>query len=299
MSGVASPVDNLLAKKPVAYKTTMCKHFARSNGWCPRGDNCDFIHDTALLTAQAKEKENAKISAAPESIDSGSKKGALGHCWGHVQGTCKNRRCRYLHPRDVKPFLPFTPCPEWARCTKGSSCPFKHPEGQRPAFAPQINASIPFAAPTAPVATTAVPFERNGTLCSPRSMVLHGQSKPLASHNPVQSNVNGDAAVGAINFTNPWDRTFVPGPPPPSPSCAPDVIMPHETGGFEMPAGDLMYRRASADACLTIPRRHSDAQRFKVQVDKGPEVEQRRSVWSLQYPSSALLKNPRKHSWAP
>lgn len=39
---VESAVDHQLTIKAVSYKTTLCKHFVRSQGWCPHEDKCDL-----------------------------------------------------------------------------------------------------------------------------------------------------------------------------------------------------------------------------------------------------------------
>ncbi|KAF8741056.1 hypothetical protein AX14_005959 [Amanita brunnescens Koide BX004] len=50
------------------------------------------------------------------------------HCWAHAQGRCRKVDCTYLHPQDIGPYIPHTPCVNWSSCTGAPYCPFLHPD---------------------------------------------------------------------------------------------------------------------------------------------------------------------------
>ncbi|KAH7928384.1 hypothetical protein BV22DRAFT_1192932 [Leucogyrophana mollusca] len=125
--------------RPVTYKTKHCRHFGRKNGWCPRGDECNFIHDVALL--QPRDDLGSMEQAAPPAIElstrtiSGGVRIAsppAGHCWSYVQGVCRDPACQYVHPADISPYIRYTPCGEWPNCERGPYCTFQHPVSVAP-----------------------------------------------------------------------------------------------------------------------------------------------------------------------
>ncbi|KDQ56888.1 hypothetical protein JAAARDRAFT_304494 [Jaapia argillacea MUCL 33604] len=119
------PTANIppLYTKPLSWRTTPCRHFSK-RGYCPLGDNCNFIHDPmftstgpqrlsqhASATQQPSDQKdsadttqsnynriggvvNVEVSSAPKKQS---------HCWAHVQGLCRLKDCQYFHPQDITP----------------------------------------------------------------------------------------------------------------------------------------------------------------------------------------------------
>ncbi|KAG0704184.1 hypothetical protein DFH29DRAFT_394824 [Suillus ampliporus] len=120
---------------PTNWKTTPCKHFIRTQGWCPVGDACNFIHDSAPPSSGSPdqirdERDRSPGSDAcaeePWSINNTVMEATRAHCWAYIQGMCVNPRCQLLHPEDVIPYIPYTPCLRWPNCPDGTYCGFRH-----------------------------------------------------------------------------------------------------------------------------------------------------------------------------
>ncbi|KAF8635690.1 hypothetical protein AX15_000315 [Amanita polypyramis BW_CC] len=107
------------AQKEVARKTIPCWHFVNSEGECPHGAACDFVHDMELHKVLERDREQEKNATGLEKTS---------HCWAHVQGWCRKGDCSYLHPANIKPYIPYTPCVDWSYCQRAPYCPFQHPE---------------------------------------------------------------------------------------------------------------------------------------------------------------------------
>ncbi|CCL99923.1 uncharacterized protein FIBRA_01948 [Fibroporia radiculosa] len=118
--------------KPLSWRTTLCRHFTKNRGWCPLGDECNYIHDLELAEIaleDARFPPRRGLTGPPGGRDGQSKAGTKhSHCWAYVQGMCHVKDCPYLHPVAVHRFVRHTPCLQWPNCPKGVLCPYKHPE---------------------------------------------------------------------------------------------------------------------------------------------------------------------------
>ncbi|KAH9926534.1 hypothetical protein B0H21DRAFT_139418 [Amylocystis lapponica] len=123
--------------KPLSWRTTLCRHFAKNRGWCPLGDDCNYIHDLTLADAAledvrfpARHVTAGSLASYDIKVNDGIGQAATkhSHCWAYVQGLCNVEDCPYLHPAAVYLFVPHTPCLVWPNCHKGTLCPYKHPE---------------------------------------------------------------------------------------------------------------------------------------------------------------------------
>lgn len=110
--------------RPLSWRTTLCRHFAKNQGWCPLGDECGYIHDLSLA-AHVTHDIRFPDGTRPSDSRAGSKHS---HCWAYVQGLCRVKDCPYLHPVAITLFIPHTPCLAWPNCTRGVLCAYKHPE---------------------------------------------------------------------------------------------------------------------------------------------------------------------------
>lgn len=110
--------------RPLSWRTTLCRHFAKNQGWCPLGDECGYIHDLSLA-AHVTNDIRFPDGSRPSDSRAGSKHS---HCWAYVQGLCRVKECPYLHPVAITLFVPHTPCLAWPNCTRGALCTYKHPE---------------------------------------------------------------------------------------------------------------------------------------------------------------------------
>ncbi|KAF8274649.1 hypothetical protein EI94DRAFT_1793944 [Lactarius quietus] len=131
----------------MSYKTTPCRHFTRSLGRCPWGDDCCFIHDPALEWVFPPERGSSGRSppgsttlvdtmagAAEPGAASRSSSSQSAHCWGYIQGLCPrpDETCKFIHPPNVVPYIKYTPCLTWPRCGYPTqACPLKHPASRQ------------------------------------------------------------------------------------------------------------------------------------------------------------------------
>jgi len=142
--------------KPLSWRTSLCRHFTRNRGWCPLGDECNYIHDLQLADiAMQDARFQSRVVAPGSSGGDGHSKAATkhSHCWAYVQGLCHVKDCPYLHPSAVHLFVRHTPCLAWPNCSKGALCPFKHPEPIIPKvpMLPHSIESTPSLQPPSPV----------------------------------------------------------------------------------------------------------------------------------------------------
>ncbi|KAI9067751.1 hypothetical protein FKP32DRAFT_235076 [Trametes sanguinea] len=158
--------------RPLSWRTALCRHYVKNKGWCPMGDQCNYIHDLALAEhARDDVRFGRRRLPGIAKGDGKSKAGSKhSHCWAYVQGLCHVQDCQYLHPNAVHLFAPHTPCLAWPNCRRGPLCPYKHPE-------PYVSDSPPGSPGLSPVDTRpavesqdliprgAVPY--NGTLYFP------------------------------------------------------------------------------------------------------------------------------------
>ncbi|KAI0951493.1 hypothetical protein AcW1_008527 [Taiwanofungus camphoratus] len=123
--------------KPLSWRTALCRHFTKNKGWCPLGDECNYIHDLELaqialddVRFPSNNPNSGPSSSSSARINEGKGKAGTkhSHCWAYVQGLCHVKDCPYLHPVAVHHFVRHTPCLAWPNCQKGVLCPYKHPE---------------------------------------------------------------------------------------------------------------------------------------------------------------------------
>ncbi|KAG1752206.1 hypothetical protein EDB19DRAFT_1097752 [Suillus lakei] len=126
--------ENMIVR-PKNWRTQACKHFVRTQGWCPVGDSCNFIHDATLPSSRCSdqirnERDGSLGSDAcvkePWNTDSATMGATRAHCWAYIQGMCMNPGCQLLHPEDVSPYVAYTPCFRWPNCSDGAYCAFRH-----------------------------------------------------------------------------------------------------------------------------------------------------------------------------
>ncbi|KAH9838724.1 uncharacterized protein C8Q71DRAFT_705155 [Rhodofomes roseus] len=128
---VSVPPPSAPQYRPLSWRTTLCRHFARHHGWCPLGEECNYIHDLELAAIALEDVRFPGGRPPPEDShgdgppQAGSKHS---HCWAYIQGLCHVENCPYLHPVQAHLFIRHTPCLQWPNCTKGALCQYKHPE---------------------------------------------------------------------------------------------------------------------------------------------------------------------------
>ncbi|KAI0791217.1 hypothetical protein C8Q75DRAFT_805576 [Abortiporus biennis] len=119
--------------RPLSWRTTLCRHYIKNQGWCPLGDECGYIHDLSLA---AHAHNDIRFPDSQRSGRGSNNRGRAGskhsHCWAYVQGLCRVKDCPYLHPVAVNLFVPHTPCLAWPNCSRGALCAYKHPEPLMP-----------------------------------------------------------------------------------------------------------------------------------------------------------------------
>ncbi|PIL28364.1 hypothetical protein GSI_09515 [Ganoderma sinense ZZ0214-1] len=127
-----TPTQSHIKYRPLSWRTTLCRHFLKNRGWCPVGEECNYIHDLAL---GAFAKDDARFSSRGVTVAGTTKQTQRGkagskhsHCWAYIQGLCHVQDCPYLHPVAIHMFAAHTPCLAWPNCRRGPLCPYKHPE---------------------------------------------------------------------------------------------------------------------------------------------------------------------------
>ncbi|KAI0365504.1 hypothetical protein BV20DRAFT_973042 [Pilatotrama ljubarskyi] len=233
--------------RPLSYRTALCRHFVRNKGWCPLGDECNYIHDLALAEfAQDDVRFDGRRTVGSGGGRLGGKSGKAGtkhsHCWAYVQGLCHVQDCQYLHPVAVHLFAPHTPCLAWPNCRRGPLCPYKHPE-------PYVSDSTPPSPkPNSPIETnpppTAQPDPVPRGAISYNGMLYYNNQQPQQAQAMPSLNLPPPAQQASMLFTNPWDVwrlsypqtpmtympvVFSPPPGPPWPDTSfrwPDIAMP-------------------------------------------------------------------------
>ncbi|KAI0833871.1 hypothetical protein BC628DRAFT_1406780 [Trametes gibbosa] len=125
-------VSDHIKYRSLSWRTALCRHFVKNKGWCPLGDECNYIHDLSLAEFA---KDDARFTTRRSAGRGGGRHGSRGkmgskhsHCWAYVQGLCHVQDCQYLHPVAVHLFAQHTPCLAWPNCRRGPLCPYKHPE---------------------------------------------------------------------------------------------------------------------------------------------------------------------------
>ncbi|KAI0350399.1 hypothetical protein OH77DRAFT_1077022 [Trametes cingulata] len=210
----SSPASNVapvsrIKYRPLSYRTALCRHFVKNKGWCPLGDECNYIHDLALAEfAQHDVRFDGRRPAEHGGGRAGGKSGKAGtkhsHCWAYVQGLCHVQDCQYLHPVAVHLFAPHTPCLAWPNCRRGPLCPYKHPE-------PYVSDSAPPSPqPLSPVETNPPPPPAQQDPV-PRGAVSYNGMFYFNTQSPQQAqpmpslNLPPPAQQPSMLFHNPWD----------------------------------------------------------------------------------------------
>ncbi|KZT06081.1 uncharacterized protein LAESUDRAFT_759614 [Laetiporus sulphureus 93-53] len=174
--------------KPLSWRTALCRHYTKNRGWCPLGDECNYIHDLKLADLAL---EDARFSGGKRDAATSDQQGSAGskqsHCWAYVQGLCHVKDCPYLHPIAVDLFIRHTPCLAWPNCTKGALCPYKHPEPIIPKvhalpMSPQSTTSVHPPTPAKPILSGAVQY--HGTTYFPLQSQT-SQSSQATSAGPI------------------------------------------------------------------------------------------------------------------
>ncbi|KZT65907.1 hypothetical protein DAEQUDRAFT_813975 [Daedalea quercina L-15889] len=225
-TNVSVPPPHAPQYRSLSWRTTLCRHFSRNHGWCPLGDECNYIHDLELAAIALEDirfpdgrppPEDTRADGLPQA---GSKHS---HCWAYIQGLCHVESCPYLHPVQAHLFIRHTPCLQWPNCTKGALCPFKHPEPIIPKvrMLPPSIEPAPSAQPPSPVETTlggAVQY--HGTTYFPLKPQLP-VSPPAPSvriYEPQRSNEPMAVPMGyhpPYLGSPPWHQQLSPVSPPP------------------------------------------------------------------------------------
>ncbi|KAH9917261.1 uncharacterized protein B0H18DRAFT_40834 [Fomitopsis serialis] len=156
---ISVPPPSAPQYRSLSWRTSLCRHFSRHHGWCPLGDECNYIHDLELAAIALEDVRFPDGRPPPEGNhgegppQAGSKHS---HCWAYIQGLCHVEACPYLHPVQAHLFIRHTPCLQWPNCTKGALCRYKHPEPIIPKVRtlPASIESPARAQPPSPVETT-------------------------------------------------------------------------------------------------------------------------------------------------
>ncbi|KAH8094487.1 hypothetical protein BXZ70DRAFT_360387 [Cristinia sonorae] len=223
--------------RPLSWRTTLCRHYSKNQGWCPLGDECGYIHDLALAAHATEDIRFPNQTRGPnDSRGKSNAKGRAGskhsHCWAYVQGLCRVKDCPYLHPAAINLFVPHTPCLAWPNCTRGSLCAYKHPEplaskaSEQPTPRPAPPVQPQVAQPPSPV-----------LIYPPGTVQFHGTTYYMSPPPPHP-------------YSPPYGHHVVqPPPPPPPPPPAPPQSSPHYTWyspiAPSVPSGYSPYSPAS------------------------------------------------------
>ncbi|KAK7679173.1 hypothetical protein QCA50_017751 [Cerrena zonata] len=171
-TGQASNTTRLLQFRALSWRTKLCKHFVKNQGWCSLGDECGYIHDLRLAEHA---RNDIRYPDGHRRLDSSKQS----HCWAYVHGVCRAGNCPYVHPLNTNLFIPHTPCLSWPGCDKGRLCCFKHPEPLIPKlfnFHPEPFPNIPLGTYQA-LGTTYFPIARDpNTPTSPSTLVPYSPS---------------------------------------------------------------------------------------------------------------------------
>ncbi|KAH9937858.1 uncharacterized protein BXZ73DRAFT_44818 [Epithele typhae] len=217
--------------RPLSWRTALCRHFVKNRGWCPIGEECNYIHDLDLAEFAKDDVRFAdrRAGGAGQGVSQGQGgrgRGRAGskhsHCWAYVQGLCHVNECQYMHPVAVELFAPHTPCLSWPNCRRGALCQYKHPE-------PYISTS-PSASPAPPPAALSPPPQQHPPVAHsdavPRGAVPYNgmfyfnmpQTQPPpppqpAALPPAMSLSPVQLVQSPVVFTNPWHWPLSYSPP--------------------------------------------------------------------------------------
>ncbi|CDO68230.1 hypothetical protein BN946_scf184870.g4 [Trametes cinnabarina] len=298
--------------RPLSWRTALCRHYVRNRGWCPMGDQCNYIHD---LTLAEYARDDVRFSRRQGVSSGGAKtdgKGKMGskhsHCWAYVQGLCHVQDCQYLHPVAVHLFAPHTPCLAWPNCRRGPLCPYKHPE-------PYVSDSPPGSPAMSPTSTRpavesrdlvprgAVPY--NGTMYFPYRSPQPPPAMP--AFNLPTLNLPPPPGQQQMFLSNPWEAVWrIPYPQTPmayippmlSPTAWPDNaprwpdnLAPYPPQGFPklpVPAFD----EPNMNSASAMPGSQSGNYGYEYSVE---DAETAHGHPSLSIPESEMPYVPPKH----
>ncbi|KAG2347156.1 hypothetical protein BDR05DRAFT_716934 [Suillus weaverae] len=122
--------------RPKNSRTQAYKHFVIILGSCPVGDACNFIHDAALPSLRSSDQirnERGGSSGSdacakgPWSTNNTAMVATQAHRLAHMQEMCMDLRGQFLHPKDLSPYVAYTPYFRWPNCVDGPYCVFRVP----------------------------------------------------------------------------------------------------------------------------------------------------------------------------
>ncbi|KAI1792081.1 hypothetical protein LXA43DRAFT_972694 [Ganoderma leucocontextum] len=223
--------------RPLSWRTTLCRHFLKNRGWCPVGEDCNYIHDL-MLGSFAKDDTRFSSRRLPSTgnakqNDRGKAGSKHSHCWAYIQGLCHVQDCTYLHPVAIHMFAAHTPCLAWPNCRRGPLCPYKHPE-------PYISTS-PEGSPVQQPAAIHPPPSQPDTV--PRGAMHYNgmfyynvpQPQPMARSLPPPLALPPSGAQPPVLFTNPWEAWQMPYTPTAAPMPFTPIAMNHPPAAWQVP----------------------------------------------------------------
>ncbi|KAI0090210.1 hypothetical protein BDY19DRAFT_984570 [Irpex rosettiformis] len=230
--------------RPLSWRTTLCRHFVKNQGWCPLGDDCGYIHDMLLATYATRDVRFPSDPTVGQGESYGTDRGKAAskhsHCWAYVQGLCRVKDCPYLHPEAIYLFIPHTPCLAWPNCTRGMLCGYKHPEPLIPKVSELRQARIPapmHVQPQSPVQPSPVQVIPSGTVHFHGTTYFpYGSNQapalaqvPSSAHQQAPQHIaqRGPPPAPIAHMTS---SMHIPPPPPPPPPA--DVSSPHYTWSY-------------------------------------------------------------------
>lgn len=225
--------------RPLSWRTTLCRHFVKNQGWCPLGDDCGYIHDMVLAAHATRDARfpNDPTVGQGESYNTGRGKAASkhSHCWAYVQGLCRVKDCPYLHPEANYLFVPHTPCLAWPNCTRGALCAYKHPEPLVPKVPELRPAPIPapvHVQPQSPVQLSPIQVIPSGTVQFHGTTYFpYGPNQAPAQLPPaIRQQVPQHIPQPAPTLSPEHAMGPMHAPPPPPPQF--DVSSPHYTWSY-------------------------------------------------------------------
>ncbi|RDB23695.1 hypothetical protein Hypma_009532 [Hypsizygus marmoreus] len=202
------------------WRTAPCRHYTRNKGWCPLGDDCNFVHDLDLQcpypvtgtqphvpsNLDRIENREADVPDNKSNPKPSIRSPLSSHCWAHVQSRCRIRGCRHFHPQDVRPYMKYTPCPGWLACPAPLSCPFKHPEAiHLLAMPPSILAPIPqsvYIEPSILTLSNLIPMEVDGTTYYPVNTAVSTTCSTAIDQDDLNRQVPSQSFFSGLDFAS-------------------------------------------------------------------------------------------------
>ncbi|KIJ16356.1 hypothetical protein PAXINDRAFT_180247 [Paxillus involutus ATCC 200175] len=180
-----------------------CRHFARTKGWCPVGDQCKFNHDLSAVESSAtvQEPENAPhfdseaYSGEGRTISGGVLVGVLPP-FQNIDQECSEypSSYQYTHAEGEKPYPEYVTYPWYWPC---------QPWQPHPAY----YASYPVPVPTG------VPMPTAPSLPPPSAVMQHSDYPPQIPTEFPSGLPAGSVEINGTTYFSP-PTTHVPPPPP-------------------------------------------------------------------------------------